>query len=150
MDNQPTNDLTAPSEQNESNGIPTKLVTTPQSKLTMNDLILHLMHLEAKDVTLKWVFDHVRNYVICGVALWAGIKAFNIPNETLVDAITHRIGGCVLLATSLILFSLNMFHGVVGFSKIRDLNSLNKCFYIAGALLVFTAANILFITAKSS
>lgn len=150
MDNQPTNDQIAHSELNESNGVPTKLLTTPQSKLTMNNLLLHLMHLEAKDVTLKWVFDHIRNYVICGVVLWAGIKAFSMPNETLVDAITHRIGGCVLLATSLILFSLNMFHGIVGLSKIRDLNSINKCFYIAGALLAFTAANILFITAKSS
>ncbi|VVM71437.1 hypothetical protein [Pseudomonas fluorescens] len=148
MENKQNTDQPEPAQTVEKKGFPTKLLAEPQNKLDLNSLILHLVHLETKDVTLKWIFDHIRNYVICGVVLWAGVKAFKLPNVTFFDTFTHYAGGGVLLITALTLFSLNMLHGVVGFAKIRDLKTTSTVFYIIGTLLAFFAGNILFITAK--
>ncbi|SNY46334.1 MULTISPECIES: hypothetical protein [unclassified Pseudomonas] len=148
MENELNSGQPEPAQKLEKKGFPTELLPEPQTKLNLSSLILHLVHLETKDVTLKWVFDHIRNYVICGVVLWAGVKAFKLPNITYFDTITHYLGGGVLLITAITLFSLNMLHGIVGFAKLRDLKSTSTILYIVGTLLAFFAGNILFITAK--
>lgn len=137
-------------EPEKNKGFPTELITEPQEKLGLNKLVSHLLHVEPKDVTLKWVFDHVRNYIISGVVLWAGINAFKIPNKTYIDTFTHSVGGLVLIGTAFVLFALNITHGLAGFSKLRNLNTVGKFSYIACAFLALFAAQILFITAKSS
>ncbi|MGY2442205.1 hypothetical protein [Pseudomonas sp. SDO52101_S400] len=148
MENELNNGQPEPAQKLEKKGFPTELLSEPQKKLDLSSLILHLVHLDTKDVTLKWVFDHIRNYVICGVVLWAGVKAFKLPNITYFDTITHYLGGGVLLITAITLFSLNMLHGIVGFAKLKDLKSTSTVLYIVGTLLAFFAGNILFITAK--
>ncbi|MEF9672548.1 hypothetical protein QNM99_10615 [Pseudomonas sp. PCH446] len=92
MDNQPEDNRIDTSEKKEEKKrFPTELFSAPQNKLELSKLILHLTHIETKDVTLKWVFDHVRNYVICGVLLWAGINAFKLPDTLIIDMIAHKI-----------------------------------------------------------
>lgn len=133
-----------------NNGIPTELITEPQEKLSFSKLFLHLLHTEAKDVTLKWVFDHVRNYIICGVVFWAGLGAFKLPKYTYIDSVTHTVGGATLIIGSLLLFTFNLIHGITGFSKIRNLGTVGKISYITSCFLMLFAAHILYITAKSS
>lgn len=148
MENQEQN--SKPEEERKTNGIPTELITEPQQKLSFDKLLSHLLHTEAKDVTLKWVFDHVRNYIICGVVLWGGIGAFSLPKPSYIDLVTQSIGGVVLIVSSLLLFALNLFHGVVGVSKIRNLGTIGKYTYLISCLLVLFAAQILYRAAKSS
>ncbi|QRK85224.1 hypothetical protein JN757_05470 [Pseudomonas granadensis] len=132
----------------ETKGFPTKLLSEPQNKLNLNSLLLHLLHLETKDVTIKWVFDIIRNYVICGVVLWTGVNAFKLQSSTVLDTIIHCVGGVVLIITAITLFTLNMTHGIIGFAKVRNLKTTSTVLYIIGSLLAFSAANILFTTAK--
>lgn len=136
-------------KKNES-GFPTRLITAPKDKISSNELMLHLLHVESKDVTLKWVFDHVRNYMICGAVLWAGTKGFRLPSNDVIDWFVYRAGGSVLLVAAILLFALNMAHGIVGFSKIKNLGAIGKITYLICTMLLFFAAQVLFVTAKSS
>ncbi|RON49344.1 hypothetical protein BK666_07145 [Pseudomonas frederiksbergensis] len=136
--------------QAKNNGFPTELISEPQDKLAYNQLLSHLLHIEAKDITLKWVFDHIRNYIICGVVFWAGIRAFKIPKQSYIDSFSYSIGGVVLIFGSVLFFSLNMLHGIVGYSKIRNLGTIRKASYLIGCFIMFFSAQILYITAKSS
>ncbi|WP_419735640.1 hypothetical protein [Pseudomonas sp. COR18] len=131
-------------------GFPTELITEPQDKLSFNSLFLHLLHIDAKDFTLKWIFDHIRNYIICGVLFWSGLRAINSPKITYVDTISENVGGGVLVLSSLVLFAFNMLHGIVGVSKVRNLSTVGKFSYLIFCFLALFAAQVLYKTAKSS
>lgn len=131
-------------------GLPTQLITEPQDRLTIKQLFSHLLHCEAKDITLKWVFDHVRNYIICGAVMWAGIKGFTMPVPSFIDSIIFKIGSLVLILSSLALFSLNMGQGIAGFSRICNLKKVGMISYMTSGFLLFFAAQVLLFTAKGS
>lgn len=129
-------------------GLPTQLITAPQDRLMIMQLFLHLLHCEAKDITLKWVFDHVRNYIICGAVMWAGIKGFTMPAPLFIDSIIFKLGGAVLIFSSVLLFSLNMGQGITGFSRICNLKKVGIISYMTSGFLLFFAAQVLLFTAK--
>lgn len=126
-------------------GIHTQLLTEPQDKLSSETLLPHLMHIEAKDVTLKYLFDHVRNYVICGALLIAGFKAVVLKSTNFPGLFMHIAGGSTLVLTALALFGMNYMHGITAFSKIRNLSTVSKVGYIITTVFLFMGAIALFV-----
>lgn len=129
-------------------GFPTEILKQPMRRMSFEKLFSHLLHLETKDVTLKWIFDVVRNFIITGVLCLVGIKGFKIENYTYIDAVMNAAGGVFLIALSIFLFVFNFIHIVVGFSKVRSLSAIGMITYFLIFMLIFFAGNLLFITAK--
>lgn len=129
-------------------GFPTEILKQPMHKMSFEKLCSHLLHLETKDVTLKWIFDVVRNFIIAGALCLVGIKGFKIESYTYIDAVMNTAGGVFLIALSIFLFVFNFIHVVVGFSKVRSLSAIGMITYLLVFMLIFSAGNLLFITAK--
>lgn len=127
-------------EDRKAQGIPTELLKKPVDKLSIDSLLPHLMHLEIKDVTLKYIFDHVRNYAICGVLIAAGVKGLSLNVTNKVSSFIHIVGGIALVLTAIVLFMLNFMHGITAFSKIRNLSTLSKAVYIITTVFLFMGA----------
>jgi hypothetical protein len=131
-------------------GVPTQLITKPQDRLSMSRLMAHMLHCEAKDVTLKWMFDHVKNYLICGALLWVGTHELIKHSPSVVEAVVAKAGSLVLMFSAFVLFALNICHGITGYSKIRNLGNVGKFAYLTAGLLVFFAAQVLLTSSKGS
>ena len=124
-------------------GIRTELITEPQDILTTDTIMNHLMHIEPKDVTLKFIFDHVRNYAICGVLFFAGFTNLNGKSQTLI--VFSFSGGIVLIFAAVALLGLNFIHGIIAFSKIRNIAKTSVVGYIITTfLLLMGAGSLLF------
>ena len=125
----------SPTPQQRMWGIKTELITEPQDKLPFMVFVGHLLHTEAKDVTLKWVFDHVRNYIFCAAVMWGSVRSFAFPAPTYIDSIIHFAGGVTLIGSSIVLFALNFIHGVVELSKLKNFRALGVVTYLCLSLL---------------
>lgn len=112
------------------------------------DFLKHLLKIEAKDVNLKFVFDHIRNYGICGLMLGIGIKVFEHPDQvSALRAMFDFLAGGLLIALPWGLFALNFYHGLLAFIAIRDAKEVNKYWYLAITILLFFAASKLMLYA---
>lgn len=105
---------------------------------TEENLLNHLLKIEAKDVNLKFIFDHIRNYGICGLMLGIGVKVLLHPDKSnSLSTFFDYLSGGFLFALPWGLFVLNFIHGIYGFLAIRDTKETNIYFYLAGILLIF-------------
>ena len=124
-------------------GITTTLLTEPHDDLTIEQILSHLMHVDPKDITLKFVFDHVRNYIICGALTLTGVKTLSLKVSSFLEGLVHIIGGGTLILTAILLFSLNYLHGITAFSKIIHLTKMSKIWYAIATLLLLMGAGTL-------
>ena len=133
-------------------GIPTAPVAEPQQHISEEQLLQHLLHLETRDVNLEFVFDHIRNYGICGAMLWIGGKVLaQAHNGTDLFGMTmEMLAGATLFALPWLLFALNFGHGVIAVSKLQDLSKISKVAYVLVSLLIFIAASKLMYFAKGA
>lgn len=113
----------------------------PVNIKTEEDFLKLLLKVDAKDVNLKFVFDHIRNYGICGLMLGIGVKVLAHPDKTnFLGIIFDFLAGGVLFALPWGLFALNFLHGIFAFFAIRDSKEVNKYWYLAITLLLFFSA----------
>lgn len=142
--------MTNPSPIKSNKGIPTTQLAEPQENLSQDQFLGHLLHLEPKDVNLKFVFDHIRNYGICGAMLWVGAKVLAQAHKSpdAFSAFTELLAGSTLFALPWALFALNFAHGLVAVSKVQNVGRISKVLYIAVSLLLFSAAGKLMLFAK--
>ena len=117
-------------------------MSQPHVKITNEeDFLKLLLKIEAKDVNLKFVFDHIRNYGICGLMLGIGVKVLAHPDEAnVLGAFFDYLAGGVLFALPWALFALNFFHGISAFFAIRDAKEVHKYWYLAVCLFLFFPA----------
>lgn len=105
------------------------------------DFLKLLLKVEAKDVNLKFVFDHIRNYGICGLMLGIGVKVLAHPDKSsFLGVFFDLLAGGLLFSLPWVLFALNFFHGISAFFAIRDAKEVNKYWYLAVCLLLFFPA----------
>jgi hypothetical protein len=100
-------------------------INSPQEKLPLNMLHKHLVHIEAKDVSVKFISDYFKNYLICSALLWGGIEAFSSSSPLPINVFVF-IGGIVLIAASIWLCILNVAYGFEAYSKLRKLESVSN------------------------
>lgn len=124
----------------------------PAKTLTQEALLLHLLHLEPKDVNLKFVFDHIRNYTICGGMLWAGVKILATAGQELTDIgkMFSLLAGGVLFALPWLLFALNLLQGGVAAFRLQESKGMSFWVYISFYLLVFIAASKFMLVIKAA
>ena len=105
------------------------------------DFLKLLLKVEAKDVNLKFVFDHIRNYGICGLMLGIAVKVLAHPDKSnVLGAFFNFLEGGLLFSLPWVLFALNFAHGISAFFAIRDAKEVNKYWYLAVSLLLFFSA----------
>lgn len=114
---------------------------SPVNITTEEDFLKLLLKVEAKDVNLKFVFDHITNYGICGLMLGISVKVLAQPDKTnFLAAMFDLLAGGLLFALPWCLFALNFFHGISAFFAIRESKEVNKYWYLAITLLLFFLA----------
>jgi hypothetical protein len=124
-------------------------IDSPQDAVTQEQILGHLLHVSPKDVTLKFVFDHIRNYGICGVMLLAGARVVReaIQSDNPIDYVTGLVAWGVLFALPWLLFALNFAHGIFAVAALQDLSKVRKWVYFVLSFLVFVAAGRFMISA---
>lgn len=125
------------------NTTPTNQLDEPQDSLNQDQALRHLLHLSPKDVTLKFVFDHIRNYAICGGMLYAGTRVVQLNSEhtNCIDYAWNLIAWSVLFALPWLLFALNFAHGVFAAFTLQKADKVRTWVYMIGALIIFIAAS---------
>jgi hypothetical protein len=123
----------------------TNPIKQAEDTLTDERFLLHILHIESKDVTLKFLFDYVKNYATCGALLWAsGRMLFSTSNSTdapgFIDDTWRLLAGGLILAVSLVLFALNLIQGIIATSKLQNQNKINKYIHTAIHFIVCLAA----------
>jgi hypothetical protein len=113
----------------------------PVNITTEEDFLKLLLKVEAKDVNLKFVFDHIKNYGICGLMLGIGVKVLAHPDKTnFLGAFFDLLAGGVLFSLPWVLFALNFGHGILAFFAIRNAKEVNKYWYLAICISLFFPA----------
>ena len=110
----------------------TKQVTEPENELTEEAFLNHVLHLEAKDVNVKFLFDHVRNYGIAGATLFAATKILGHASATSNPLIQFWdfLSGGILFALPWALFALNLMNGIVAVARIQKVASISKWVFV--------------------
>jgi|JI6StandDraft_1071083.scaffolds.fasta_scaffold84405_3 hypothetical protein len=123
------------------------LIKAPQDDLTEDKFVAHLLHLEPKDVNLKFVFDHLRNYGIAAGMAWAGVGIFSKVGGVagFLDKTLDLIAAGSLLGLGVILFFLNFAHGVAAAAKLQKFEYVGKwSFTIVSFLIILIAVKLVF------
>ncbi|MGA0609443.1 hypothetical protein [Caldimonas sp. KR1-144] len=128
----------------------TELITESQDSLTQDQFLKHILHIEPKDVNLKFIFDHIRNYGICGAMLWAAVKVLTEAGSEpgILERTLTLAAGALLFALPWILFAANFAHGLVAAGKLQKTNRVNIVLYSVLCLVVFAAAGKLMLLAR--
>lgn len=129
-------------------GVNTAQITAPQTELTEDQFIAHVLHLEAKDVNLKFIFDHIRNYTICGGLLWLSGHVWNHLGQNIFQNIFDYLVTGTLGALALTLTAFNYFHGLAAVSTLQDMRHVNKIVYIVASVLLLLVAIKILLFAK--
>jgi uncharacterized membrane protein YesL len=77
-----------------------------------DNMFKHVLHLDEKDLRLKFFFDHVRNYGIAATVIVAGF--YLIANGSIVSNIPGAgvIFGTLLLLSGFLLMVFNLLHPI--------------------------------------
>ncbi len=126
-------------------------MSQPSENITNEeDFLKLLLKVDAKDVNLKFVFDHIRNYGICGLMFGIDIKVLVHPDKAnFLGAFFDLLAGSLLFSLPWILFVLNFVHGISAFFAIRSVKEVNKYWYLAVNLALFVAAGKLMMYAPN-
>ena len=100
-------------------------IKSPQEKLTFNMLRKHLLHIETKDINVKFIFDLFKNFLVCSALLWGGMNVLSSTNQ-LPSNIFVCVGGVALIIISLVLCVLNVNYGLEAYSKLRKIESVSN------------------------
>jgi hypothetical protein len=108
---------------------------------TEDDFLKLLFKVEPKDVNLKYIFDHIRNYAICGGMLGISVKVLAKPEGSdFLAVMFHFLAGGILFSMPWILFALNFAHGIFAFCAIREAKEINPYVFVTITFLLFLAA----------
>jgi len=96
-----------------------------------------------REINLKFLFDHMRNYLICGALMFAGVKVMFKQSTFLELPYMSVIAGGMLFVIGYGLFWMNIFQGMFAVSvygKLKPQNSpwLFIAFVVFSALLSLT------------
>jgi hypothetical protein len=112
------------------------------------DFLKLLLKVEAKDVNLKFIFDHITNYGICGLMLGVGARVFGQSDSGHVFRVFFdMLAGGLLFALGWGLFALNFVHAILAFFRLRDAKEVNRYWYLVTCFLLFLVASRLMIYA---
>ena len=124
----------------------------PSDALTEDRAFSHILHLDAKDVNLKFIFDNIRNYGICGAMLWAAPKVLLAASTTagFIERSFSLVAYAVLISLPWLLFALNFGQLVLGFFKLQNPSKLNTFLYLLITLSILIAAIKFMLVAKGA
>ena len=71
------------------------------------------------EVGTKYIFDHVRNYVICALLLAIGTTELRQPEHEFFGLIPPGYAGIGVIAVAIALICLNLYDGIRRISKSR-------------------------------
>ncbi|MEX8505196.1 hypothetical protein [Leptothrix ochracea] len=98
--------------------------TSFQAVLTiMNKFLNSMIKVEAKDVNLKFIFDHFKNYSICGLMLATGFAVWSHPKIYFFWEPLGYLLAALLVLLSWILSGFNFFQGIFAFYAIRNIHA---------------------------
>ena len=69
--------------------------------------------------TVKAIFDHLRNFLICAFLFSIGAYAITSQSENILGLFTSRFTGYMMVILASILTGINLFDGVRQLSRIR-------------------------------
>ena len=85
-----------------------------------------------EDGLSKWVFDHVRNFLICSFILALGVTEFKEQTSIFLN-----YSGVVIIGLSGVLFSLNLYDGIRRIAKYKY-----HSIFIFGLILLYLFISI--------
>lgn len=93
-----------------------------------------------QDINLKFLFDHMRNYLICGAVMFAGAKIMFGKDSFSGIPYSGLVAGLILVGIGYGLFWMNIFQGMFAasvYGKLKPQKSLSvfAAFVIFGTLL---------------
>jgi hypothetical protein len=114
-------------------------IDPPQSNtlgaMDMRAFSEQLFKVDPKSVDLKFIFDHFRNYLICG-ALVFGSKALEKSEGFVSFPYFNTAASWLLLITGFLLFSLNFAHGLFALKAVTK-SRINDWIYVLCSVLLF-------------
>lgn len=130
----------------------TQQVSAPQDSISQDQFLGHVLHLEPKDVTLKFIFDHIRNYGICGAMLWASTKVLASASVQthFISQLMALLGGSVLLALPWVLFAMNFGQGIMAAFKLQKSSKVSMVLYLGLSIALLAAASQFMMLAKAA
>lgn len=118
------------------------MIETPQENLKEEQFINHIVHVVPKDVNVKFIFDHIRNYGIAGGMCWVGakiLKQVSCTPDCFVAWLDYIAGGS-LLGLGVVLFFINVAHGIAAAAAVQDFKHVRKWPFTAVTLLIILIA----------
>jgi hypothetical protein len=86
-----------------------------EGKKTFVAQVMRLIKIEDKDINLKFLFDNVRNYLICEIVFIASAHLFSAKKTFFEIPFFGKIAGSALLLIASVLALLNLFQGMYAF-----------------------------------
>jgi hypothetical protein len=94
-----------------------------------------MFKVDPKSVDLKFIFDHFRNYLICG-ALVFGSNALEKSESFMSFPHFNTAASWLLLIVGFVLFSLNFTHGLFALKAVSK-HRINDWIYAVVTVLLF-------------
>jgi hypothetical protein len=112
---------------------------TLEGKLMSNEhsVLMHLITIEKKDINLKFVFDHIRNYLICSTILASGLFVFKNGTMLIPFPWARWVEGGLLITIFIVLMALNLSQGAYAAKKLR----VPKVIYFLTILILLSSAH---------
>lgn len=110
----------------------------PHSCTVMREFAKRLFNICYDQVDLKYIFDHFRNYLICGALFYAGTVLLN--RGAMIGKIPYFgfVAGWLFQVLAFVLFSLNFTHGQFAVRAITD-KPFNHWVFAAFSVFLFFA-----------
>ena len=100
-------------------------------------MLKHVLHVDEKDLRLKFFFDHIRNYGIAATVMIAGF--YLIANGSIVSPIpgTGLVLGTLLLLSGFLLMVLNLLHPIWAMAQYK----VKMLPYMVISIILFLSAS---------
>lgn len=94
-----------------------------------------IFRVDRKSVDLKFIFDHFRNYLICGALVLAG-KVLETSESFVSFAHFNTAASWLLLFCGFLLFTLNFTHGLFAVKAVSK-HKISDWLYVTFTVLLF-------------
>lgn len=112
----------------------------PEQKTKLNQFLDHILHINEKDLNLKFIFDHIRNYGIAASVVAIGLFLIKHGTSYTVFPKSGIIFGIALITFGFILLILNLMQPIWAMVQ----HKIKMLPYLIMSLLFFLTANEFF------
>ena len=109
-------------------------------KESINNLFDHFFHLDKTEIRLKFLFDHIRNYIISATVMAVGFYILHHAPEGSTSILSRELSSGIMIVLGLLTMSLNPMHPVWVMAK-QDVGMIP---YILISIFIFLTGINLF------